>query len=129
MDLLAAWLASGLFPRPDQAPLRELAAARLSSNSKQNYIRAAQAIARFNVLKRLSEIRADTLIVVGERDRTVPYQAACQLKEGIPGARLKVVADSGHATPIDAADEFNRVLVGFLHQVEAEATESVVRLR
>jgi 3-oxoadipate enol-lactonase len=129
MDLLAAWLAKGLFPKPEQAQYRELAAARFCSNSKENYVRAARAIARFNVHKRLGEITADTLVVAGDRDRTVPLQAAVLLKEAIPGAQMSTIGDSGHATPIDAYEDFNRILTAFLTQVEAEATESAVRLR
>jgi pimeloyl-ACP methyl ester carboxylesterase len=129
MDLLADWLARGLFPNPDQVQLREIAAARIASNSKRNYIRAARAIARFNVQKRLGSIKAQSLVVAGDRDRTVPYQAAVALKEGILRAQLQVVEDSGHATPIDAFEDFNQILRDFLLQVEVEATESVARLR
>lgn len=128
MDLLANWLAKGLFPKPEQSQYRELAAARFSSNSKENYMRAARAIAHFNVHRRLGEITAHTLVVAGDRDRTVPFQAAVLLNEAIPRAQLSTIGDSGHATPIDAFEDFNGVLTAFLTQVEAEATESAVRL-
>ena len=39
-----------------------------------------------------------------------------ELRDGIPGARLVVIPDSGHATPIDQPGRFNEVLAAFLEQ-------------
>jgi pimeloyl-ACP methyl ester carboxylesterase len=41
----------------------------------------------------------------------VPLAAKEELARGIPGARLVVVADSGHATPADQPEAFNRVVL------------------
>jgi pimeloyl-ACP methyl ester carboxylesterase len=40
--------------------------------------------------------------------------AKVQLQKAIPGARLVVIADSGHATPYDQAEMFNRAVMEFL---------------
>ena len=61
---------------------------------------------------------APTLVVSGERDSMVPHELKESLVFGIPNAKIEIVNDSGHATPIDSPDTFNRVLLNFLHEVD-----------
>lgn len=117
MPAVARLVAGGLFPRPEQRPYYEEAVARLGRNSRRSYLSAMQAAARFNALGRLADIRAPTLIVVGDRDQTVPRSATLALQRGIPGARLRVIADSGHATPYDQAEVFNTLVAEFLSEM------------
>ena len=42
------------------------------------------------------------------------FTAKRLLAAHIPGARLELVADSGHATPIDQPDLFNRIVLQFI---------------
>jgi 3-oxoadipate enol-lactonase len=44
----------------------------------------------------------------------VPLAAKLALARAIPGARLLVVPGSGHATPYDRPEVFNRAIVEFL---------------
>ena len=118
MPVLASFVARGLFPRPAQRPLYEEAAVRLARNARRSYWAALRAIARFNVLHRLPEVRCPTLVVAGDRDQTVARSAALRLRQGIPGAHFRLMADSGHATPIDQAEAFNEMVVGFLRGAE-----------
>ena len=113
---LGEWVAAGLFPREDQQELREVAAGRIADNLSRNYLRAILAVLRFDLRKQVHQIVAPTLIVAGRLDRTVPLQAKIELAKAIPGVRLEVIENSGHATPLDAADEFNRILLEFLSE-------------
>jgi 3-oxoadipate enol-lactonase len=63
---------------------------------------------------RLAELRAPTLVLVGELD--IPdFQIIAEVLAGnIAGARLHVIADSGHVPPLEQPDALNRVLLGFL---------------
>ena len=115
---VAQFVAEGLFPKPEQKPLREAAVASLSRNPKRTYRNAMRAIAKFDLRAQLSRIACPTLIVVGDRDRTVPFAASETLLNGIPGARRLVVADSGHATPIDQPDLFNRAVLDFIERTD-----------
>jgi pimeloyl-ACP methyl ester carboxylesterase len=45
-------------------------------------------------------------------------EAKVELAGNIPGAQLVVIPDSGHATPLDAVEEFNRTLLEFLSKVD-----------
>ena len=113
---LGEWVAAGLFPGDDQQELRDVAAERIADNLSRNYLQAVFAVLRFDLRKQVHNISAPTLIVAGRLDRTVPLHAKVELAKSIPGARLEVIEDSGHATPLDAADEFNRILLEFLSE-------------
>jgi 3-oxoadipate enol-lactonase len=114
MPVVAAQVARGLFPRPDQRALYERAVASLAANPRRRYLAALGAAAAFDGRAALASIHRPTLIVAGERDATVPRAAAERLARGIAGARLVVVPDSGHATPADQPEVFNRVVLDFL---------------
>lgn len=114
MPVIAARVAQNLFPGPEQGELRAAAAASLGRNDKRAYFAAARALTRFDVRRRLAEIRCPTLIVAGEVDRTVPRTSAEFLQGGIPDARLLIVPGSGHATPYDQPDLFNRLVLEFV---------------
>ena len=73
---------------------------------------------RFDVRKRLGDIAAPTLVISGDRDSMVPHELKESLVFGIPNAKIEIVNDSGHATPIDSPDIFNDVLVKFLYEVD-----------
>jgi 3-oxoadipate enol-lactonase len=121
MDKMGRWVANTHFSDDGQKLLREVAATRIASNPRGSYLRALEAVARFDVRSRLVDITAPTLVVAGERDDTVTLQAKEELTNHIPGARLEIVPGSGHATPVDAPDVFNRLLLDFLLEVDAES--------
>lgn len=65
---------------------------------------------------RLADVSAPTLVVVGDRDLP-DFQGIARLAaEGIPGARLAVIAGAGHVPPLEAPGAFNDALLGFLGQ-------------
>ncbi len=111
---LGEWVAEGLFPRVDQQQLRKVAAERIADNLQRNYLQAIVAILRFDLRKQVRLIVAPTLVVAGKLDQTVPLSSKIALARAIPGARLEIIEGSGHATPLDAPDEFNRILLEFL---------------
>ena len=62
---------------------------------------------------RLGEVRAPTLVLVGELD--IPdFQIIAEVLAGnIAGARLQVIADAGHIPPLEQPQAFNQALLGF----------------
>ena len=121
MDWLGRWVAAGLFPRTEQEGMRRAAAERLASNPRSAYWRAILAAARFDLRSRLGQIAVPVLIIAGEDDTTVPLAAKVELAASIPSARLEIIPGSGHATPIDAHERFNALLLAFMEQVERDA--------
>ena len=114
MRVVAAHVARGLFPRPDQHALYLAAVASLGGGSRPTYLASILALLAFDVRRRLTEVRCPTLVVAGDRDMTVPLAAKTLLQRSIPGAELLVVPDSGHATPCDQAERFNAALLAFV---------------
>ncbi len=114
MPVNAAYIAEGLFPRPDQAPFRAAAIASLSKNSRRTYFASIRAILGFDMRARLTGLRCPTLIVAGDRDTTVSLGAKEELHRLIPGAELVIVRDSGHATPYDQMEFFNQAVIEFV---------------
>jgi len=113
----ARFVAARLFPKPGQEPLRKMAAERIAANDPATYRRLLFAIRAFDVTNRLSEIICPTLVIAGDRDTTVPLRAKRLLAVSIPDARLEIVAGSGHATPIDQPEMFNRLVLNFVESV------------
>jgi pimeloyl-ACP methyl ester carboxylesterase len=69
------------------------------------------------VIDALPTIRVPTLIVVGDQDQ--PFLAPCEyMAKKIPGARLAVIPNAGHAANLDQPEPFNRVLVEFLQSLQ-----------
>jgi 3-oxoadipate enol-lactonase len=56
----------------------------------------ARALGGFDVTERLGEIKAPTLVIVGEQDYATPAAMSEVVASSIDGARLEVVPDAGH---------------------------------
>jgi pimeloyl-ACP methyl ester carboxylesterase len=67
---------------------------------------------------RLAELRAPTLVIVGELD--IPdFQIIAEVLAGnIAGARLQVVAGSGHIPPLEQPQAFNEALLQWLRVLD-----------
>lgn len=61
----------------------------------------------------LPSIKNQTLVVVGEADQITPPQLAHEIADGIPGARLEVVAECGHLSTLERPEVITRLLVEF----------------
>jgi 3-oxoadipate enol-lactonase len=55
--------------------------------------------------RRLSRIRAPTLVLAGDADRLVPLANVEALARAIPGARLQVLRGAGHVFPVEREEE------------------------
>ncbi|RME09213.1 MAG: alpha/beta fold hydrolase [Ardenticatenia bacterium] len=113
MRVYARQVARRMFPKPEQAALRTQAAALIARNDRRSVAYAWRAILAFDTFDRLPTLRVPTLVIHGEEDTTVPYVLCQQLAQRIPNARLKTIANSGHATPIDSPNRFNQTVESF----------------
>lgn len=62
----------------------------------------------------LGEIRAATLIVVGDRDLGEIHHIADELADHIPGASKRVIAEADHLVNVRKPAKFNRLVLDFL---------------
>jgi 3-oxoadipate enol-lactonase len=63
---------------------------------------------------RLDEVRAPTLVLVGELDQPDILRIADQLADGISGARKAVMAGTAHVPSMEKPEEFNELVLEFL---------------
>jgi pimeloyl-ACP methyl ester carboxylesterase len=107
-------VARRVFPGPEQAQLREMAAAQIASADPRAYRAAMRCLGLFDSRRRLARLEIPTLVVTGERDTTVAPARQALLARAIPGARQVIVPNAGHAVPIDQHERFNGELLAFL---------------
>jgi pimeloyl-ACP methyl ester carboxylesterase len=110
----AKMVAKKLFPRPEQEQLRRDLIAQIEQANPKAYRAALSALSRFDVVDRLPEISAPTLVITGSEDTTVPLENQRILAERIPGARQTTIHGAGHAVIADSPEAFNEALISFL---------------
>ncbi len=114
VDRQAELVAQRLFPKQDQADLREELVQRILQSNRQVYRAAMLELGFFDVRRRLKEIGIPTLVITGERDNTVPAPIQTEMANGIPGALQVFIPDGGHAVIVDQPERFNQELLAFL---------------
>ncbi|KAM8995301.1 protein ABHD14A [Ara ararauna] len=62
-------------------------------------------------------VQTPTLILYGDRDTRLGSQALQSLRH-LPGHRVAVVPNAGHACYLDKPEDFHRALLGFLRQLK-----------
>jgi len=62
----------------------------------------------------LAAIRCPTLVLVGDGDEATPPERATEIANGIAGARLVTVPESGHLSTLDQPQRVTRALVEWL---------------
>lgn len=80
----------------------------------------------FDVIDRLGEIRAPTLVLHGRHDRKQRFAGAALLNAGIRGSRLVVFENSAHLPYIEEVQLFNHTLIAFLEEIEIEDQSTAV---
>ena len=63
---------------------------------------------------RLGEIRCPTLVVAAAQDQLRSVDVVRELQQGIPGAMLEVIEESGHMIPIEAPQRLAEIIVPWL---------------
>ncbi|MBI4674254.1 MAG: alpha/beta fold hydrolase [Chloroflexi bacterium] len=111
-------LAPRLFPKPEQAALRETFRARWAENDPRAYIDATLTMADWNVLARVGEIQCPTLVIAADQDYTPVAMKEAYIQR-MPNAKLVVLADSHHAVPMEHPEEFNAAVIEFLDSVNS----------
>lgn len=106
-------LSKRLFPKPEHAQWRATFVERWAENDTRAYQNTMRAMIGWSVTDRLSSIRCPTLILTADQDYT-PVAVKAAYTKLIPGAKLVVIPDSHHATPVEQPQKFNDALMQFL---------------
>jgi pimeloyl-ACP methyl ester carboxylesterase len=68
-----------------------------------------------SAIGRLAQVKAPTLVIIGERDLPDLRRLADTLAQTIPGAMKVVIPGAGHMVNVAAPEAFNRTVESFLH--------------
>lgn len=86
----------------------------LRRTDPRGYAAAVRALDAADLTGDLAAIRCPTLVVVGAEDKGTPLAMAKAMHDGIAGSRLEVLPGAAHASCVEAAPAFNRLLLDFL---------------
>jgi 3-oxoadipate enol-lactonase len=78
------------------------------------FIGCCQAIREFDLGGEIAGIHVPTLIMVGENDPGTPVESSREIHDRLPRSELAVLPQAYHLSNIEAADAFNKRLLGFL---------------
>ncbi len=88
------------------------------------YLRLSSSNSKFNLLDRLSEIKAPTLLVAADRDAVTPIEEMRAMRDRINGSKFVLIPDSGHVSCYEKMDEYNLLILGFIALVRAKKQRS-----
>ncbi|QIM53854.1 alpha/beta fold hydrolase [Hydrogenophaga crocea] len=78
------------------------------------YRRALECLVTFDRQQQLADIRVPTLLIGGEFDRVAAPAVMKQMADSIPRARYAELKGIGHLMNLEAPDDFDGLLLGFL---------------
>lgn len=109
---LERWLSAAFRARDPETT--QWVADMIRGTSVPGMIHCLEAIVKLDYTDQLDRIALPTLLIAGEKDPGAPVAAMEMMRDRIKGAGLEVIPDCLHQTPIEAPDEFNRIVDGFL---------------
>jgi 3-oxoadipate enol-lactonase len=110
-QILAGWLTEGF--RRRNPGIAEIMQRMLVRTSVQGYIATCDAISTLDTRSLLPTIKARTLVIAGQEDRSTPVAAAHAIASAIPASTVKVL-EAAHISNIEASSEFTRAVGEFL---------------
>ncbi len=98
----------------------ELIAQQVAGTGRPAFMPALDAMLRYPLRDRLSQIACPTLIVWGERDLLVPVKDASEFERLIPDSRKVVYKDTAHVPMFERPARFNADVHAFLNEQPGE---------
>jgi 3-oxoadipate enol-lactonase len=89
------------------------------------YRKALEAIVTFDRRAALPLIRVPTLLVAGEFDRNAPPAVMQKMAGQIAGSRYAELPGIGHLQNLEAPDEFDALVLGFLADTAGQARRTL----
>ncbi len=110
-------LAEKLFPHENQEDIRRNFLANWAQNNMHSYKSSIKAIVGWSVRNRINEISAPALIISGDQDYT-PIDTKREYANEMQNAKLVVIENSGHGTPLDQPEALNNEIENFINTLE-----------
>lgn len=110
---LSEVMARRLYPRPDQAALRERLARRDAESDRNVYLQTVRALTRWSVRDRVDALRLPVLVLAAEHDYFLRRETDAFVA-ALPDARVVHFAGTRHGLPLELPEAFNRAVLDFL---------------
>ena len=107
--IAATWTRAG-----KNHPLYEMMRACGVASSHVGSQKLIKAMSKFDVRHRLKEVKARTLVICGDEDKTTHPRHSIELWENIPRAQLCILPNSAHAAHVEVPSVFNQIITRFL---------------
>ncbi len=88
-----------------------------TTNPVEGYAEAGDAIFAMNFDPGIGQIDLPVMVIAGSDDIATTPERMTMYRNGIPGAKMDVIANAGHMPYVEEADRFNTVLAGFLESL------------
>ena len=116
MQKIGEIIGGRLFPEPHQAMYKEQFIEQMGANDPQAYKAATNALLGWSVSSKLDRIQCPILVLSADMDYTPVTTKEAYVRQ-LPTARLQIIQNSRHATPVDQPDAFNTAVLDFLRTV------------
>lgn len=110
---LARAMAGYTFPKPEQQEWRDAFVKQILESNRKGYMRLAKSFIKYDLTEEIQRIKAPTLIIGGEEDRTLPLHMQEYIHSKIKNSQM-VIFPGGHVSSVDSAEDFNREVLAFL---------------
>jgi pimeloyl-ACP methyl ester carboxylesterase len=88
----------------------------LRKNSSRTLHADLLAAAQFDSSPWISSVKLPTLVVWGNNDMITPRKLPQDLAGCLPAGEFRIIQDAGHVVMLDARDEFNEAIKGFMEK-------------
>jgi len=88
-------------------------------------VRWAKAMATFDERSRIASVGRPTLIVQAMDDQVIDASHGRILRQSIPGAQIRILAETGHVVPVERPKELLEAIGAFVHATEAAKAPTV----
>jgi 3-oxoadipate enol-lactonase len=109
---IGRWLTEGFIEREPE--VTAVVRAMLAATPAEGYASCCTAIEHMDLLDRLGEIRAPTLVVAAAQDPATPPEHGERIAACVPGARFEVVSDCAHLAAVEQPAAITELIAGHL---------------
>jgi 3-oxoadipate enol-lactonase len=109
---IGRWLTDGFVAREPETTAE--VRAMLAATPAEGYAGCCAVIERMDLLDRLGEIRAPTLVVAAAQDPATPPEHGERIANAVPGARFAVIDDAAHLATVEQPGVITDLIVGHL---------------
>jgi pimeloyl-ACP methyl ester carboxylesterase len=107
--IVRTWFVDG-----DAAPYYRLCYEAGRGTRPEAAVKALRAVRVWDVRSRLAELKMPTLVLCGDRDRSISLDQAFALREGIEGSQLCIAPGCAHNVHLESPELFSQVVRDFL---------------